>query len=214
MITLKDVGDRFNRQQVTVSRTAPDNSSDWRITLLSSDLSNNFVNNLNRQVNLSLVDGTQILSEGDADSLLIPLEIIGVRKIANKLKVYYRHKFQTDSTNLLNITLNCFILQDRDMELPNNPHALISFLVAEQSVDQQTQSPHQQQFTRTDIVDDLSLDLSKVRSTPERVHVDKGENSNGGLDLPVGEQKDPVQEEQREHSQFNYVEGKAIPEKV
>lgn len=187
MITLQNLGDLHDNYVISIDQVSSNGQSHWNLELTTSDVPPVFINSDNRAVDISIVPMHEI--ERREDSVIyLPVVAVGVSYLKDQVKIYYASQESSKLNSSLNprMVLQGYLLSSDDsshnvQSLCDEPYIRIELKVL------QDNSKHTQS---NDTSESQNPDLG-------RVHIERNENANGGLDLPVGEQIPERKDSQR-----------------
>lgn len=177
MITLQNLGDLHDNYVISIDQFSSNKRSHWKLELTTSDVSPAFINSDNRAVDISIVPLHEI--ERREDSVIyLPVVAVGISYLKDQVKIYYASQESSKLNSSLNprMILQGYLLSSDDsshnvQSLCDEPYIRIELKVLQDNAGNNQSS---------DTSESQSLDH-------ERVHIERNENANGGLDLPVGE---------------------------
>lgn len=220
MITVQNIRDSAGRSTISYSDVALDRTYGWQLSLTSPDIPALFLNSKpeKRQLDVSIIEGEGLNPADHPDSVILPVSLVSTTVLGDKVKSFYRQRFDIQSKLSPILALDCFVTKgDEAAGDLKDPHILLCFKVNPMSdIDtndtNNTAGSNESKFGEpvaikgNDQSSDNTLDSRQQADTTNapREHVDRGEPANGGLDLPVGATKSDSQEEQRKDAQFDY----------
>jgi hypothetical protein len=188
-IAVRNRMDLFGHRELIADVVSEDHSNGWTMNLVTKDIPSGYGLSESDKLRISIIDASDI-DVNSKNTIYLPVMLRAVSVMDDHVMFYY---------GSLPATAN----GDKSPQFTADGYMRVEQGMATQRIVQPFMRLEFEFETSSSSSDRPGADslYGGLRMAEPREHVDSGENSMGGLDLPVGDQKSDVAEEERLHQE-------------